>query len=146
MSNDPIRIILVDDHKLIRESWKLLFENNPQFDLIAICEDGASAIEQAQKLFPEIMLIDINMSPLNGFEVTERILKINPSIKIIGLSINNQPFNVDRILGLGARGYITKTSSLEEIYYGIIEVHKGEYYISKEAKRKDPPEENGNRA
>jgi len=146
MSNEAIRIILVDDHKLIRESWKLLFENNPRFDLIAICEDGASAIEQAQKLSPDIMLIDINMSPLNGFEVTERILKINPSIKIIGLSINNQHFNADKIIELGAKGYITKTSPLEEIYHGILEVYKGEYYISKEVKRINPPEQNDDRA
>ncbi len=141
MSNDPIHIILVDDHKLVRESWKILLENNPRFRVIADCEDGNTAIELAQELCPEIMLVDINMAPLNGFVVTERILKTNPAIKIIGLSVNNQPMYAMRMLDLGARGYLTKTCSLEEISYGILEVQKGKFYICEEVKRNMPSSE-----
>ena len=83
MNNPPIRIIIVDDHKLVRESWKLLLENNPRFLVVAECANGEMAIELAQQHVPDIMLVDINMSPLNGFAVTEKIVQINPSIKII---------------------------------------------------------------
>ena len=141
MSKTPIRIILVDDHKLVRQSWKMLLENNPLFIVIADCDNGELAIEQAQKLVPDVMLVDINMSPLNGFEVTERIMETTPSIKIIGLSVNNQPKYAAKMMELGARGYLTKTSTLEEISYGIIEVDRGELYICEEVRKNMPPSE-----
>lgn len=141
MSNAPIRIILVDDHKLVRESWKMLLSNNQMFEVIAECENGHVAIEQAKKLIPDIMLVDINMSPLNGFEVTERIMDKMPSIKIIGLSVNNQPKYASRMIELGAKGYLTKTSTAEEIKHGIIQVHNGELYICEEVRKNMPPSE-----
>jgi two-component system, NarL family, invasion response regulator UvrY len=141
MSKEPIRIMLVDDHKIVRKSWRSLLENNPSFQVIADCDNGQSAIEQAEELIPDIMLVDINMSPLNGFTVTERVLETNPSIKIIGLSVNNQPKYAIKMVELGARGYLTKTSSLEEINHGILEVHKGKFYICEEVTRNMPASE-----
>jgi DNA-binding NarL/FixJ family response regulator len=141
MSKEPIRIMLVDDHQIVRKSWKSLLENNPRFQVIADCDNGQSAIEQAEELIPDIMLVDINMSPLNGFTVTERVLETTPSIKIIGLSVNNQPKYAIKMVELGARGYLTKTSSLEEINHGILEVHKGEFYICEEVTRNMPASE-----
>ncbi|MEI2738043.1 MAG: response regulator transcription factor [Chitinophagaceae bacterium] len=139
MSTDPIRIILVDDHKIVRESWKILLENDPRFRVIANCDNGYSAIEKAVELVPDIMLVDINMSPLNGFAVTERMMVSVPSVKIIGISVNNQPVYALRMFELGARGYLTKTSPLEEIHFGIQEVYRGEIYICKEVKSHIPP-------
>jgi two-component system invasion response regulator UvrY len=140
MSNSPIRIMLVDDHKIAREAWKMLLENNPLFQVISVCENGQSAIEEAQKLNPEIMLVDVNMSPVNGFIVTQKIMELNLPVKIIGLSINNQSIYANRMFELGARGFITKTSSLEEINHGILEVYKGERYICNEVRKNMPPE------
>jgi DNA-binding NarL/FixJ family response regulator len=133
--------MLVDDHKIVRKSWKSLLENNPRFQVIADCDNGQAAIEQAEKLIPDIMLVDINMSPLNGFAVTERIMETTPSIKVIGLSVNNQPKYAVRMVELGAKGYLTKTSSLEEINHGILEVHRGEFYICEEVARNMPSAE-----
>ena len=141
MNKELIRIMLVDDHKIVRKSWKNLLENNPRFQVIADCDNGQTAIEQAEELIPDIMLVDINMSPLNGFTVTERVLETNPAIKIIGLSVNNQPKYAIKMVELGARGYLTKTSSLEEINHGILEVHKGEFYICEEVTRNMPAAE-----
>ncbi|MEO7923832.1 MAG: response regulator transcription factor [Chitinophagaceae bacterium] len=138
MKNDPIRIILVDDHKIVRESWKALLENNPRFRVIADCDNGADAIAEANRQHPDIVLVDINMSPLNGFSVTESIAKILPPIRVIGLSVNNQPKYALKMLELGASGYLTKTSSLEEILRGIIEVHEGNIYICEEVKQYMP--------
>jgi DNA-binding NarL/FixJ family response regulator len=140
MTIAPIRIILVDNHKLVRESWKILLENNPRFEVIADCDNSHFDIEHAMQLSPDIMLIDINMSPANGFAVTERITEINPSVRIIGISVSNQASYAIRMIELGAKGYLTKTSSLEEITQGILEVHRGEFYICEEVIRNMPAE------
>jgi DNA-binding NarL/FixJ family response regulator len=139
MNQEKIRIMLVDDHELVLKSWKMLLENNPRFHVVAECENGHVAIEQAQALLPDIMLVDINMAPLNGFAVTEKIMEITPSVKIIGLSVNNLHNYASRMLKLGARGYLTKTSSLEEINRGIIKVYNGEQYICEEVRKNIPP-------
>lgn len=135
MSSVQIRIILVDDHKMIRESWKELLENNPQFKIVADCDNGRAAIDQAKALMPDIMLVDINMSPENGFDVARQLARELPSICVIGLSVNNQPKYAVRMVELGARGYLTKTSSLEEISHGILEVYNGNIYICDEVRK-----------
>ncbi|MBL7725175.1 MAG: response regulator transcription factor [Chitinophagaceae bacterium] len=141
MSNEPIRIMLVDDHQLVRESWKMLLENNPRFHVVADCDNGNTALEQLQLLRPDIMLIDINMSPINGFDITRRIIETMPQARIIGLSVHNQPKYATRMMELGARGFLTKTSPMEEINEGILAVHRGEYYICEEIRRNLPPSE-----
>ncbi|HYM95266.1 MAG TPA: response regulator transcription factor [Chitinophagaceae bacterium] len=135
MKEDKIRIILVDDHRLILESWKLLLENDPRFNIIAECENGSEAIKEATLLNPDVILMDINMSPVNGFEATQQIIATNPSIKIIGISINNQPGYATRILELGAKGFVTKGSSFDELSNAIMEVHEGRQYICEEIRR-----------
>ncbi len=134
----PIRIMLIDDHKIVRESWKTLLENNPRFKVVADCDNGNTVLDDVKEFTPDIILVDINMSPINGFTLTENILKTNPAIKIIGLSVNNQPKYAIKMLNIGAKGYLTKTSSLEEITEGIIKVHDGEIYICEEISRHMP--------
>ena len=134
MRNQPVRIILVDDHQLVRESWKVLLENNPDFKVVCDCDHGYNAVEQTQKLNPDIVLIDINISPVNGFALTEKLRETVPNAKVIGLSVNNQPKYATRMIELGAKGYITKTSSLEEIHRGISQVNNGGVYICDEIK------------
>lgn len=136
MTNKLIRIILVDDHNLVRESWKLLLENNPRFEIIGDCDNGEMAIELTSLLKPDILLMDINMTPMNGFIVTENIMKTTPGTKIIGLSVNDNPKYATRMISSGARGYLTKTSPLEEINHAIEEVYDGKVYICKEVSSK----------
>ena len=139
MSTVPVRIILVDDHKIVREAWKGLFISHSRLEVIGECEDGQSAIEMAKKLLPDIMLVDINMSPMNGFVLTEKILEILPAIKMIALSVNNLPKYALRMLELGGKGYLTKTSSLDEITAGIMKVFEGDIYICEEIRKRMPP-------
>jgi DNA-binding NarL/FixJ family response regulator len=135
MNKSKIRIMLVDDHRLILESWKILLDNDPRFSIVAECESGAKAIREAAALKPDIILMDINMFPINGFEATEKILANYPLIKVIGVSINNQPGYANRIMKLGAKGFVTKGSSFEELTHAIIEVHQGSEYICEEIRR-----------
>ena len=139
MNSELIRIVLADDHRIIRESWKVLLENNPRFKVVADCENGELAIIQATELMPDILLVDINMSPGNGFEVARHVTENLPSVRVMGLSVNNQPKYAIRMMKLGAKGYLTKTSSLEEINHGINEVHNGKLYICEEVRKHLPP-------
>ena len=136
MNLPQIRIVLVDDHELVRGSWKLLLKQDTRFSVIGECRNGAEAIAEAQKLKPDIILMDINMYPMNGMEATEKISQIAPSVKIIGLSINNQPAYVQKMMNAGAKGYMTKNSSLHEMTHAIMEVHNGRQYICEEIRQK----------
>jgi len=126
----------MDDHELVRGSWKLLLKQNDRFSIIAECKNGAEAIEHAELLAPDIMLMDVNMFPINGLEATERITNKHPEIKIIGLSINSQPAYAEKMLKAGARGYVTKNSTLHEMMHAILEVHDGRPYICEEIREK----------
>jgi two-component system, NarL family, invasion response regulator UvrY len=136
-----IKIILVDDHELIRESWKLLLDNDPRFRVIGQCKSGAEAIEQATKLYPDIMLMDINMPLVNGFEATKKITEAAPSVKIIGVSANNNPRYATKLISLGGKGFVTKTSAFDELKIAIQKVYEGETYICLEIREKNSDEE-----
>jgi DNA-binding NarL/FixJ family response regulator len=135
MNTPQIRIILVDDHRLVLESWKLLLENDPRFAIIAECENGEDAILVTRELIPDIILMDINMAPINGFETTRKILSENPLLKIIGISVNNQPSYATKMLELGGKGFVTKGSSFDELTTAIIKVNSGGKYICEEIKK-----------
>src|SRR5215212_6884456 len=132
MQQAKIRLVIVDDHKMVRETWKLILDQDERIEVIAECSSGSEAIDVALGLSPDVMLMDINMFPVNGFEATRKILKACPDIKIIGVSVNNQPGYARNMLQLGARGYVTKNSSREEMLRAIHEVTRGRTYICQE--------------
>jgi len=135
MDMPQIRIILVDDHRLVLESWKLLLENDPRFVIVAACENGEEAIRLTRELTPDIILMDINMAPINGFETTIRILAENPLTKIIGISVNNQPSYANKMIEIGGKGFVTKSSPFDELMNAILKVNCGGNYICEEIKR-----------
>ena len=128
--------MLVDDHDLVRESWKSLLDKERNFTVIAQCRNGAEALRLAQELLPDIILMDINMTPMNGFEATQKISEMTPSIKIIGISINNNPKYALKMLELGAKGFVTKTSPFSELKMAIKKVHEGDNYLCNEIGKK----------
>jgi len=132
MSDKKIRIIIVDDHEMIRQTWKMILQQNEELDIIYECSNGEEAIEAATRLQPDIILMDINMSPVNGFEATRRITHLVPTAKIIGLSINNQPTYARNIMQLGAKGFVTKNSSSNEMIEAIQTVYNGGNFICSE--------------
>lgn len=134
--NQQIRLVIVDDHALMRETWKMILLRDPQIAVIAECSSGEEAISCAETEQPDVMLMDINMSPVNGFEATRKIAKSWPSIKIIGLSINNQPTYARNMLQLGAKGYVTKNSPAHEMLAAIHTVWEGGTYLCSEIKEK----------
>jgi len=81
---NKISILIADDHKLIRETWSYILNNDPRFKVVAACANGEEAVELAKEKHPGIILMDINMSPFSGLEATKQIRKIMPDSKIIG--------------------------------------------------------------
>ncbi len=133
---NPIRIIIVDDHDLVREAWKSLLDREISFTVIAQCRNGSEAIETCKKLMPDIVLMDINMSPVNGFDATQAINETCPGVKIIGISINNNPKYATKMISLGAMGFVTKTSAFAELRTAIQKVFHGEKYVCQEIQKR----------
>ena len=129
-----ITILIVDDHKLITHTCSFILNSDERFQVIAETDTGQSAIEISDSYHPDIILMDINMSPMNGFEATKEIRRISPSSKIIGVSMHSQPAYAKKMLQVGAVGYITKNSSKEEMITAISEVAGGSKYICNEVK------------
>jgi DNA-binding NarL/FixJ family response regulator len=131
---EKITILIADDHKLIRETWTYILNSDDRFEVVAECGDAEQAVELAKELAPDIVLMDINMAPFNGFEATEKIRKLSPETKIIGVSMHSQPAYAKKMLQVGARGYVTKNSSKEEMFAAILDVYKGNKYVCDEIK------------
>ncbi len=134
MLMNKIRILIADDHKLIRETWSYILNSDPRFQVIAECGDAEEAVELARQKHPDIVLMDINMTPFSGLEATQKIRKISPASRIIGVSMHSQPAYAKKMLQMGARGYVTKNSSKEEMIKAILEVNEGNKYICDEIK------------
>ena len=131
---EKISVLIADDHKLIRETWSFILNNDARFTVVAECGDSEQAVEMAKNKKPQIVLMDINMLPISGFEATEKIRKVSPASRIIGISMHSQPAYAKKMLQIGARGYVTKNSSKEEMITAIMEVHSGNKYICDEIK------------
>ncbi|RYY53244.1 MAG: response regulator transcription factor [Chitinophagaceae bacterium] len=131
---EKITILLVDDHKLIRDSWSFILNSDDRFSVIGETSSGEEAIEITRIRKPDIILMDVNMSPVNGFDATKQIHKISPESKVIAVSMHSMPAYAKRMLQLGAMGYVTKNSSKEEMITAIVEVYNGKKYICEEVK------------
>lgn len=131
---EKITILLVDDHRLVRDSWSFILNSDPRFQVIGETSSGEEAIELAKNRKPAIILMDVNMTPVNGFDATKQIRKYSPGSKIIGVSMHSMPAYAKKMLQLGAMGYVTKNSSREEMVTAILEVNHGRKYICEEVK------------
>jgi DNA-binding NarL/FixJ family response regulator len=131
---EVISILIADDHKLIRDTWSFILNTDERFKVVAECSNGEDAVEQARQKRPQIVLMDINMTPVSGLEATKQIRKVSPGSRIIGVSMHSQPAYAKKMLQIGAKGYVTKNSSRDEMFKAIIEVHSGNRYICDEVK------------
>ncbi|MGC4036598.1 MAG: response regulator transcription factor [Chitinophagaceae bacterium] len=129
-----ITILLVDDHKLIRDSWAYILKSDARFSIVGEAGTAEEAVAIAKEKHPGIVLMDINMQPVDGFEATKRIHHHSPESKIIGVSMYSIPAYAKKLLQNGAMGYVTKNSSKEEMIDAIMEVSDGHTYVCNEIK------------
>jgi DNA-binding NarL/FixJ family response regulator len=124
------RILLVDDHAIIREGLRSLLSNQPDIEVVGQAEDGQKALELVRKLGPDIVIMDITMPNLNGIDAARRILSERAGTRIIALSMHSSRRFVTEILKAGASGYILKECLFDELVEAIQTVLGGGTYLS----------------
>ena len=129
MDKVNIRILIADDHQVLRDGLRLLLEKTPDIEVIGEASDGEEAISRAKELSPDVILMDITMSGLSGLEAARQIIKWNPDVKILLLSVHESDEYLAEMLNIGLAGYILKTASGREVVSAIRAVYKGDIYL-----------------
>ena len=131
-----IKVLIVDDHALVRMGIRRLLDDVPDIEVVAEAESGEKALILVKTCKPDVVLLDMKMPGIDGWEVTRRLKKSAPEIKVIAVTaLNSEPLPT-RILQLGAMGYLTKDSGLDEMAAAIRKVAKGDKYLSAEIAQK----------
>ncbi|MHC4714416.1 MAG: response regulator [Planctomycetota bacterium] len=125
-----IRVLLADDHHIIRQGLKSLLEEKAGMEVVAEADDGRAAVELAASLKPDIIVMDVGMPNLNGAEATRRILADDPEAKVVALSMHTDRRFVGNMLEAGAQGYLVKDCAFEELAEAIKTVLSGRTYLS----------------
>ncbi len=125
-----IRILLVDDHAILRDGIRSLLESDPQLKVVGEAGDGRAAIDLTRKLLPDLILMDVAMPLLNGLEATAQIVQSHPECKVIILSMYDYESYIRQALAAGAAGYILKDANASELIDAIHSVHQGEAVLS----------------
>jgi DNA-binding NarL/FixJ family response regulator len=128
-----IRLMLVDDHKMLREALRAPLERAGDIEVVAEADDGPAAIELARSLALDVIVMDIGLAGMSGIEATRRILAQNPKVKVLALSTFADRRMVMQMLQAGARGYLVKSSGSEELLRAVRAVARGETYLYAEA-------------
>lgn len=125
-----IKIILADDHRIIREGLRALLEKEPGVEVIAEAADGRTTVKLCRDLLPDVVIMDITMPDLNGIEATHQILSEMPEIKVIGLSMHSDKRFVSEMLNAGALAYLLKDAAFEELSDALRAVNSNQLYLS----------------
>jgi DNA-binding NarL/FixJ family response regulator len=126
-----IRVLVADDHAIIREGLRVMLGNQPDMEVLAIATNGREAIHRVDESKPDVAIIDISMPELNGIEAIQQILPRHPDLKVIVLSIHETKPYVYRALKAGARGYLIKETAGVEVVEAVRAVYRGERYLSR---------------
>jgi two-component system, NarL family, response regulator NreC len=125
-----IKVLLADDHKIVRDGLRTLLEKHADIAVLGEAEDGREALQLAGKLSPDVVVMDIAMPELNGIEATRQILSEHPGIKIVALSMHSDKRFVSEMLKAGASAYLLKDCAFEELIAAIRTIMKGKIYLS----------------
>jgi DNA-binding NarL/FixJ family response regulator len=130
VSNGVIKLLLADDHTIVRQGLKLILSAHADMQVLAEAANGREAVELAAKLHPDVVLMDVAMPEVNGIEATRQMVAANSRIRILVLSMHKESVYVREILRAGARGYILKDAIDTELLTAIRSVARGDGYIS----------------
>jgi DNA-binding NarL/FixJ family response regulator len=125
-----IRVLLADDHRIVREGLGALLRQQDDFDLVGEAEDGLAAVKLARTLRPDVVVTDVSMPGLNGVEAIRRIHKDEPATKVLCLSVHDETSMVLSVIDAGAAGYVLKDASFEELVRAIRQVMTERIYLS----------------
>ena len=125
-----IRVLLADDHAVVRDGLRALLEAQPGIEVVADVANGREAVREAQKLRPDVIVMDIAMPDVNGIEATLQVQEVCPSARVLILSMHSTTEHIFRALQAGARGYLLKDSAGAEVAEAVRVVHAGRRYLS----------------
>jgi two-component system response regulator NreC len=129
MMDDNIRVLLVDDHKVLRDGLRLLLTADNGIHVIGEAEDGFQAIQKVKTLAPDVVVMDLGLPDINGIDVTKQILEYKPETQVVILSMHASKEFVIKAISAGATGYVPKSSTHESLLDAIRSVYKGERYL-----------------
>ena len=127
-----LRVMLADDHKILRQALRSVLEQESDIDIVGEAENGIEALSEALASTPDVVVMDIGMPGMNGIEVTRRVLKEHPEIGVVALSTYSDPRIALQMIEAGARGYVIKAAGSDELLRAVRAVASGEYYICPE--------------
>ena len=133
--NEPIRILIADDHPIVRRGISMCLNHQPHLQVVGEAADGREALARIRELRPDVALMDIDMPQMNGMAVTDLLRREMPELKVIILSMCSNADYVMRIIECGARGFVLKEASPAELVQAIETVHAGQSYFSPEVAR-----------
>jgi DNA-binding NarL/FixJ family response regulator len=125
-----LRVLLADDHQILREGLKALLKNQPDIEVVAEAETGQVAISKSHELCPDVIIMDISMRDMDGIVATQHIKAQSPEMRILCLSVHQESHIVSSMLEAGASGYIVKTSAAQELIEAVRTVASGKTYLS----------------
>jgi len=130
MNAVPIKLMLVDDHAIVRSGFRRLLEQEPQLQIVAEADSGERAYALFVKQMPDVVVMDLSMPGMSGFETIRRIVVREPAARILVFSMHEDPMRAERAIQLGARGYVTKSSAPEVLARAVVEVAAGKLFLS----------------
>jgi DNA-binding NarL/FixJ family response regulator len=130
----PITLLITDDSTILLETWKYILGFDTRFKVVATCTNGEKAVEQAQKLRPDIVIMDNNMQGISGIEATVLIRICVPETKVLGYSFHSEPIYARKFMAAGASGYIDKTASIKKMTDTLLSIYRNQPITSMERK------------
>ncbi|MBL3658869.1 response regulator transcription factor [Fulvivirga sediminis] len=128
----PTRILIVDDHKVVRDGVAMYLEDNPSYEIVGLLASGKEAIDAVEKNDLDLVIIDINMDEMDGIETTRKVMDINPNIKVLALTMHNDYQHIKAMMDAGARGYVLKSCDEVEMRSAIETILNDDIYYSSE--------------
>jgi len=126
----PITILLADDHEIVREGLRTLFNSQPDMEVVGEAPNGRLAVQRATELLPNVVLMDVQMPDMNGVEATRQIVDQVPNTRIIALSVHSHQQFVSEMLKAGASGYLHKNCTFDELLRAVRTAVAGQIYLS----------------
>jgi two-component system response regulator NreC len=125
-----IRILVADDHTILRAGLRMMLNAQPDMEVIGEAQDGRQALQEAQRLQPDVILMDITMPDVNGIEATRQIKRVLPDVKILVLTMHEHDEYVFQALRAGASGYMLKEAAATDLITAIHVIRSGQFYLS----------------